>query len=72
MRVNVHMCTAVIDIPCAAEAEANVFKVSALSGHPGVPRVQETEGEPGKESDGNWGGREKRGEKMERSHENNF
>lgn len=59
-RVNVCMCAADIDIPCAAEAEANVFKVSALSGHPGVPGVQETEGEPGKESNWNGEGREKR------------
>lgn len=39
------------------------LKRSGLSDHPGVPRVQETEGEPGKESDGNWGGMEKREKK---------
>lgn len=70
--VNVCMCTADIDIPRAAEAEANIFKVSALSGHPGVPSVQVTEGDPGKESNGNRGGREKKRKIMERSHENNF
>lgn len=63
VRVNVCMGTADIDIPCAAEAEADVFKVSALRGHPGVPRVQETEGDPGKESNGNRGSREKKRKK---------
>lgn len=42
------VCTADIDILLAAEAEANVFKVSALSNQPGVPEVQTREGGRGK------------------------
>ena len=46
--MSVCVCGADIDIPRAAEAEANVFKVSALSSQPGVPEVQKREGERGK------------------------
>lgn len=46
--VHVYVRAVDIDIPQAAEAEANVFKVSALSSQPGVPEVQKREGERGK------------------------
>lgn len=38
------VCAADIDILLAAEAGANVFKVSALSSQPGVPEVPKGEG----------------------------
>lgn len=54
LRMCVCVCerAADIDIPLAAEAEADVFKVSALSSQPGVPELQKREGERGKGSKG--------------------